>query len=186
MQPARSTRYAGDDVEEMIESAKNKRKGTSSTISTSSDGRRMHSKTKRVSLDPKAPSASGSRRPHHPPSSVLTAALRKLPRQPFNNINDNTFDFDLDLDPFDRDFYDNNTGGFDDDYVETNLDKEDEGEVDGSGAVAPNEEETVCGVDDQGVVVHLSDVDVRKSRSFASVHGIFLGIHHYVPNLIDF
>lgn len=147
----------------------------SSTMSTSLDGRRMHSRTKHVSLDPKAPSSSTSRRPQHPPSSVLTSALRNLPRQPFGNLTDNEFGFDPDLDPFDRDFYDTNTGGFDDDYVETNLDKEDEGEVDGDVVVVPDEQETVCGVDEQGVVVHLSDGDACKSRSFASVSSISLG-----------
>lgn len=137
----------------------------------------MHSNTKRVALDSQAPST--SRRPAHPPSSVLNAALRNLPRQPFKGLNNNVDGFDIDSDPFDRDFYDTNIGGFDDDYVETKLDREDEAGRDNGVAAVHGEEETVCGVDEQGVVVHLTDEDARKSRYFTSVRRIPFGFSSF-------
>lgn len=154
MRPAKHTRYANKDLEASQSSA---RRGTSTTLNLSEDRRRLVSKTKPVNLPTKKATPAPT-----PSSSILNAALNRVrqTRRDSSTANDDYGAYLLDLE---RDFYDTNSGGFDDDYVETNVDGEE-----GGVPVAPSTV-NVCDLDDQGAVMSITGEDAHKARNFAAV-----------------
>lgn len=158
MRPAKLTRYHKKNAEHAESSHSGARQGTSTTLDISDDRRRLVSKTKPVNL----PTKKSEPTPPVPPSSVLNEALNRV-RQTHRAFGSTPEDYEAHLLELERDFYDTNTGGFDDDYVETNIDGEEEFLP---SMASPN---NVCGLDEQGSVVQLTEEDGRKARNFASV-----------------
>lgn len=115
-------------------------------------------KTRPVELTAKRPTPNLTA----PPSALLDSALSKATLA--RRTSDGTRSFGADFSNLDYDFYDTNTGGFDDDYVDTNVDLEEE-----DGLPAPPPAEQFCGINEQGTVIYLTDDDARKARNFASV-----------------
>lgn len=168
MKRATTSRYAGKEAERQAELAGSKRRGASSTMSLSTDHRRLMSHTKSVELGAKK----AMPLPTTAPPSVLDSVLSRLRRQPSADPDSgNAFEFGANLHQFERDFYDSNTGGFDDDYVETNAREDDEAGGGGvpAGVESASDPDAVCGLDEEGEVVYLTDEDARKARNFASV-----------------
>lgn len=161
MEPAKHSRYAGGSRRKAAAEPTTTRRGTSTTLNQSADGRRLVAKTRAVELTAKKPIPNAP-----PPSALLDSTLNRVTLA--RRTSDGTRSFGTDFANLDYDFYDTNTGGFDDDYVDTNVDLEGQDGLPESALA-----ETVCGIDERGVVVHLTDDDARKARYFASVRMLY-------------
>lgn len=152
MKRATATRYP----KKIDDTSSSNRKGFSSTVSLSNDGRRMIAKSKAVELLPKPPPP-GPSHESIPQSDLLATMLEDVRRRTQASQADEGFH--LDARELERDFYETNAGGYDDDYVATNNDNEIDVEAG----------ETICGVNEDGQVIQLTEEDGRKARHFASV-----------------
>lgn len=155
MKRAAPTRYPKKNDSASAESSSSKRKGFSTTVTPSDDGRRRITKSKAVDLE-RRPAPPETTQESRPQSALLASMLEDVRRRASarDNIEDlNTRDFE-------QDFYDTNAGGYDDDYVPTNND--DGVDVEATG-------EAMCGVNEEGQVIQLTEEDGRRTRHFASV-----------------